>query len=170
MNGKRRLPALVAGAALLLGACYEYVPVEPATPTAGTIVRADVTGDAAARLTGILGPGVLSVHGMVLRQEDAAVEILVDNYATRLQGELAAQNEPVLLAYPEISTLGIKTLAKKRSAIFGAALAAGAALTAVVFTDLGRHLTNEPNDTTPTQEFRSGFRIPIGLRIPLSIR
>jgi hypothetical protein len=165
----RILHATIVVAPLLAGGCYEYVPATPAAPAPGQFVRADVTDQAASRLTSLLGPGIIQVHGMVLRQEDAAVAILVDSYSTARNGDLSANNDPVLLPFQEIRALSVKQLSKKRSVIFGAAFIGGAVISAAVFTDLGRQLRNEDGDGDPQPELRSGprLRLPLGLRIPV---
>ena len=163
---------LTAAVAIPAAGCYEYVAVAPGVPAPGIMVRADLTEAAAPRLTSILGPGVIQVHGMVLRQDENAINMLVDSYSTLTNGDLSAMNEPLLLAYPEIRVLTMKQLSKKKSVLFGAAFVGGAVLTGTVFTDLGRRLIGQGGDGNPDPELRTGggFRIPLGIRFPVPIR
>lgn len=166
-------PILVVLLSLGLSGCYSYLPVDPAVPTSGQIVRADINDDAAARLTSQLGPGVTEIQGMVLRQEDQALSVLVQAYTTFRAGELTGFNEPVLLPYPEIRGLTLKTFSKKRSVLFGAAFAGAALLTATAFGGLDKFFDTQEPDTVGQPEMRRGQRLgrpSIGIRIPFGFR
>jgi hypothetical protein len=155
-----------------LSGCYTFVPVQPAVPVAGQFVRAQIDTEAASRLTSVLGPGVTEVHGMVLRQENETLSVLVDEYVTSRSGLLSGYREPVALSYPEIQGLTLKQFSKQKSVIFGAAFVGAAVLTAAVFTDLGKVFTGEDGDPDTPPEMRTGSRLgrTVGFRIPVSIR
>lgn len=172
MGTRATLPALLAAFALGVSGCYTYVPVQPPVPEAGETVRADIDQEAASRLTSIFGPGVTQVQGMVLRHEDQAVSVLVNAYTASRAGLMSGFNEPVLLNYPEIQGMTVKRFSKQRSILFGAGFVTAAVLTATAFGDLNLFFTDEDPEGDPPTDMRTGrgIRLPLGFRIPLSIR
>jgi hypothetical protein len=167
MELHRAGPLAVLVAAVAMGAgCYRYVPVSPRTPEPGSVVRMDVSDQAATQLTGVLGPGVLSLNGLVLAQEDQTISLLVSSYNTRRNAELSGSNDPVRLSVDQITHLEQKRLDKGRSFLLGAAFVGGAIAITTIFGKDDRVLEpDDPNDPGPIQRRRSIKAVPAIFRI-----
>lgn len=114
----------LAGALLVLGAsgCYHYVPQEPKS---GEPIRATLTQVGRDTLTRSLGPEVYEITGTYLGREGDAVNLLVDGYASTRTGVHSIFNQSYTLPAESLEQIQVKQLNRTRSALFGAALAAG---------------------------------------------
>jgi len=146
--------------------CYQYVPVSPASPDPGSVIRVDVDDEAATALTSVLGPGVLRVNGRLLDRTDESVSILVESYQTSRSGELSGLGDPVSLPIHQITHVEQKRLSRGRSLLLGVAFVGGAlAMTEIFAGDERVFDPDDPNDPGEPQRRRlpggvwPGFRI-----------
>jgi hypothetical protein len=144
------LAILFAGAAL--AGCYAYVPVRVDEPEPGAQVRADVTTQAASKLTSTLGPGVTQLRGMVIERDPSQMSLILDSYSTARSGSLAGTGEPVHVAIDGIRNLETKRLSRGRSVLLGIAFVGGAVALTNLLTGEGRVLDDQVDeDPGPTQ-------------------
>jgi hypothetical protein len=146
----RVIRSITAIAVLSGSGCYAYVPGPATTPEPGATVRADLTDEAAIAITSTLGPGVLSVSGLVYEREADALGIVVSSYTTARSGELGASGEPLRFRIDQIRQIQQKQLARGRSILLGALFLGGAAVLTTVLANEGRQVEDEdPPDPGP---------------------
>jgi len=133
--------------------CYAYVPVEPGGADPGTIVRAEVTEQAASELTSRLGPGVLELRGTVIDRDEKSLALVLESYTSTRAGELSANGEAVRLPFDGFRQVEQKRFSRSRSLLFGVIFVAGAATVTGIAIHESRVLDRQ-QDPDPNQQDR----------------
>lgn len=128
---------MAAGAAALAAAltsatgCYEYVPApgggRGAAPRAGAEVRLELTDAGSAALASQIGPRVESLDGIFEGAGSDSVTVRARRTVMRGGRELDWNNERVAVPVGAVSSLRVRRLSPRRTALAGAALAGGLA-------------------------------------------
>lgn len=132
----------------LLSGCYTYVPLDSASPAAGSNIRARLSAPAAARINPSLGNGdSRELSGIVLDAQNHGLTLEVPSVpmgtATAQQGLV----QRVTLAPTDIIELEGRTLDKQKTAfVIGAAVVGAGMVTAAIIhgQSTGASTTSEP--------------------------
>lgn len=125
----RRLVACYGIAAVFLGGCFTYRPLQ-VEPQAGLQVRAVVTDEASVQLGGALGRGVEAVEGRVLESGEENVTLAIRSVRMRRGDDQFWRGERYALPRGAIATLEERRLDYVRT---GLAAGSMVALWAVLF-------------------------------------
>jgi hypothetical protein len=123
----RLLPWLLVSG--VLSACYAYVPLGGAEPSAGARVEAELTAFGSDTLARYLGPGVNTLRGDVVTTESSAFVLSVTAVEDRAGRVMSWSREQVRVPRAAIGTLHKRRFSLGRSVILGAALLGGSMAT-----------------------------------------
>jgi hypothetical protein len=123
-------PASRLALALAAG-CYTYVPVDRAAAP-GTEVRIELGDPVPTAVERVLGRGTAVVEGRVTALEDTAVVLSVSRTVRRDSTEATWGGETVTLPRAVIRDVGARRLDRRRTVLFGAAVAGAIALVMAV--------------------------------------
>jgi len=121
--------ALAIVAALVLSACYTYVPLATPSPAPGSYLALTLTDSGSEALTRYLGPNVRVVRGRYLATGDRGLLVSVSSLATQRGDELSWAGETVTLPTGAIASIEVRRLAKGSSALLAGASVAGVVAT-----------------------------------------
>ncbi|MEJ7810028.1 MAG: hypothetical protein WKG32_06360 [Gemmatimonadaceae bacterium] len=128
----------LAGAALLVSACYRYVPFEGAPAAAsGSEVRLYLTPEGTSQLEPTLGPQTTVVAGRVSGAADAGVPLIVSSTTKAYGGSARWIGERVVIPTGVIARGERRVLDRRRSWLTGG----GALLVSVVSFAILRSVT-----------------------------
>lgn len=121
--------------AVVLGACYDYVPQVAQQPTPGTEVRLTLTDLGSASAAAAVGPRVESVDGRITQITGDSI-VVAATQTTRQGGVESTWNgERVALPRSAVASIGVRRLSASRTA-----LASAVGVAAVVGTIAGFHI------------------------------
>ncbi len=121
MIGGKSLGRHVSMAALgMLCGCYVYVPVLAVEPHAGTHVAAELTRYGTDTLAPYVGPGVTTLHGDIVREEDTTVVLALTSVTDRSGREQAWKGEQVRVPRAVVENLLERRFSLGRSLLLGA--------------------------------------------------
>ena len=113
------------GIGVVLGGCFNYVPLGSTAPDPGATIRAHLTDSAAAVLAPTVGPGIGALEGRVLRRDESAIELAVSAARFRFGGGSQARYGESL-AVPRFGIAAVEQ--RKLSPLRTALLAGGVVL------------------------------------------
>ncbi len=145
---------------LAAGACYRYVPTEPAAIPPGSNIKAVLTGDGIEAMRPVFGPDVTSVAGPFLYTGGQGVKVLTEVTVRREGFPPTTMNDTVRLEPHHVARLELRELDGLKTAGFtlGAAAAMAGALLA------GKSLGGSSEDGEgggPDPEAFILFKIPL---------
>jgi hypothetical protein len=129
-----RSVARVSVALLLTGACYRYSPATSVAPSAGDVVRLDLTAAGMSRLQNILGRDAIAVEGSILSADDSSYVVSVSGTRQReSQATLSWAGERVVIPRAAVQSVERRSLDKKKTWLIAGAIILGAvALKAII--------------------------------------
>ena len=110
--------------ALALGACYSNVPTQLSTAQPDTKLVVALTDAGSDSLARYLGPGVATVGGKLLQNNESGVSLAVSQVTMRSGAEQFWKGETVALPKYSIATVQERKLSKPRTILLGAAIVA----------------------------------------------
>ena len=148
--------AAVAALVLVLGACYEYRPIETQAPPAGEQVALQITDQGRVSLSPRFGPGLAEIQGKMVSLQGSEYVINVYRVA-QISGETAAwSGEPTRIDRSFVGSVKGRQLSGLRTSLF--TVVAGGALYFLVSRTLSGSFSGGHEDPTPPP--------PVSNRIP----
>ncbi len=129
MAGRFTAAPVLALTAWSLVGCYTYIPVAGGgAPVNGTPIIGDgrvvLTEAGTAAMSGPLGPNVREIDGIILRTTADSVVMTVAQTTTATRERFISTGVTVAIARPLVQEVSMRTLSRKRSLTFGAAVVA----------------------------------------------
>lgn len=142
---------------LLLAGCYSYAPARTEALSAGTEVRAHLTGAGSDRLLDVNGLDTRRLEGEVLDVGEDRIVLSVPVPADPGSPRYRGLEERVILPLADLAELEIREMDRTRTGLFagGAVVVAGSILRAAL---RGESKSEEGTGPPPPNEFR---RIPL---------
>ncbi len=143
--------AIVIGACMT-AACYNYNPLTTPSPAPGAYIAATLTDSGSRELARYMGPNVFAVRGRYLGDSERA--LLVSVTSVEMQGGIEANwsGETVTLPSSAISSLGVRRLAKGRSALLVGLGVTGLVVTTAAFSLIGNATPLKPGSGPPAKQ------------------
>jgi hypothetical protein len=111
--------------AVLAGGCFAYRAAEPAAVQPGQTIRVTLTPSGTQEVTQQVGPRVESLDGRVIAARDSALAVSVTQLTRARAGEEFWPGDSVIVPVRGVSTVEVRRLDRKRSALaVGGTLAA----------------------------------------------
>jgi len=159
---QRRWQSLMAAVCLsLVGACYEYQPIETTAP-AGQVVELEISDPGRVGLAPRFGPGLDRITGTLVSQQ--ANDLTVNVLSVR---HIDGQNTPWAGEAVNVDRGFVGTV-KGRKLSTGKTVAVSVAAVAVLYVTLGRSIIGggkDPRDPVEPIDPPQMTRIPLGIRI-----
>jgi hypothetical protein len=119
-----RVRSLFCSVAFALSACYSNVPIQLSTAQPNTKLVVALTDQGSDSLARYLGPGVATVGGKLLQNNDTGVSLAVTTLTMRSGAEQFWKGETVALPKYSIGTVQERKLSKPRTILLSAAIVA----------------------------------------------
>ena len=160
------LTALFIVCLALTAGCYRYVPVEQAAAPSGTVLRARLTDAGAEEMRRYFGPGVMEVKGPLVSWNSEGMSLLNESFLRREGFPATTITDTLSLLPQHVAGVDIRELDGARTAVFSAALLAGAVATVFAAQIFGGAPEDggEGGDLDPDAAVL--FRIPIRIGFP----
>lgn len=139
---------------LLCSGCFRYTPLTPATPPT-EVIEITLTPDGTTNVAHALGKDIARMRGRVVRAAADSVEVRVDDLYTTDGRSLFVQGLTVGVALSDASSVRVRTLDRRRSAI-----AAVGALVAVILIIRAAQLAGFGEDGTGGGGVTPAIRLP----------
>ena len=117
--------ALLLCAALQVGACYTYRPLETTEPETGSRVSAQLTSSGSQELMAEIGPDVLHIEGNVLRADSTGLDMEVKEIESYRGIRSDWNGEQVRLPREAVAGLQERRLSPGGTGLMGGAIVAG---------------------------------------------
>ena len=158
---RSRAAALVPVLTLLFAACYNYVPVDFASPQQGQLIRAELSSEGEQAVIPVFGPGVREIRGMTLENTSTDISVLAESLQSR-QGVINLDPQPVRLTPAQVTGIYERRLSRGKSALLAVGIGAATFLLVDSFADLGRIFDTEGEEPPGPPSLRIPISIPIG--------
>lgn len=114
-----------AAALLLLGACYNYVPVGTLSPSSDARVRVSLTDMGTVQMASQVGPGIGSIEGRVLAADSDTVRLGVIQATTRTGITNLWSGETVAVPRSSAASIEQRRLSKRKTLLFAGTTVVG---------------------------------------------
>jgi hypothetical protein len=118
----RSLPLL---AALLVGACYEYLPARDSATLTGRRVQLSLTDSGMVAMARQVGPSVEAIEGTLLADSAGAYVVGVSLTRMRTGAEMDWRGERLTVPHALVSSFAERRFSRSRSTFAGALMTAG---------------------------------------------